>query len=121
MKKNYLLQKAELAIFLLSMVFLQMFNMKVYATHMAGADLTYRYLGNNQYELNYTFYRDCVGISAQTSIDITYSSLTCGINSIVTLFPFLEQAEITWVCPGATTTCNGGTEPGIQKWEYSEL
>ncbi|HNP98279.1 MAG TPA: T9SS type A sorting domain-containing protein [Bacteroidia bacterium] len=121
MKKNYLLQKSRIGrIFLLSMVFLQMFNMKVYATHMAGADLTYRYLGNNQYELNYTFYRDCVGISAQTSIDITYSSLTCGINSIVTLFPLPGTGrEITRVCPGATTTCNGGTEPGIQKWEYS--
>ncbi|MBK7852106.1 MAG: hypothetical protein IPJ66_13500 [Bacteroidetes bacterium] len=30
-------------------------NQKSFATHMAGADLTYRYLGNNQYEINYTF------------------------------------------------------------------
>ena len=33
--------------------------------------------------------------------------------------PSRNRQEITRVCPGATTTCNGGTEPGIQKWEYS--
>ena len=55
------------------------------ATHMAGADLTYVSLGNGQYEFNYTFYRDCVGISAQTSITITYTSVSCGISNSVTL------------------------------------
>ncbi|HRH67478.1 MAG TPA: SprB repeat-containing protein, partial [Bacteroidia bacterium] len=120
MKKNplqFLLSFSR--ILSMSVVFICLQNQTSSATHMAGADLTYRSLGNGQYEFNYTFYRDCVGISAQTSIDISYTSVSCGITSIVTLFPIPGTGqEISRVCPGATTTCNGGTEPGIQKWEY---
>ncbi|MCS7084564.1 MAG: hypothetical protein NZ534_00615 [Bacteroidia bacterium] len=32
------------------------------ADHIAGADLTYRCLGNGQYEISLTVYRDCSGI-----------------------------------------------------------
>ena len=105
---------------LITAIFLISQNQKSFATHMAGADLTYRYLGNTQYEINYTFYRDCVGIPAQSSIDVTMSSATCGTSGILTLFPIPGTGqEITRVCPGASTTCSGGTEPGIQKWEYT--
>ncbi|MBL0258540.1 MAG: T9SS type A sorting domain-containing protein [Bacteroidetes bacterium] len=106
-------------ILLMSILFICAQSQTTKATHMAGADLTYVSLGNGQYEFNYTFYRDCVGISAQTSITITYTSVSCGISSSVTLMPIPGTGqEISRVCPGAITTCNGGTEPGIQKWEY---
>ncbi|MFM8949601.1 MAG: hypothetical protein ACKOKB_02355, partial [Bacteroidota bacterium] len=29
------------------------------ATHIVGGELYYRYLGNNQYEIQLTVYRDC--------------------------------------------------------------
>jgi hypothetical protein len=35
---------------------------KANATHMNGADITYKSLGNNKYEIIIKLYRDCKGI-----------------------------------------------------------
>jgi hypothetical protein len=95
-------------------------SFQVKATHMAGSDLTYQYIGNNQYLVTYTFYRDCIGISAQTSIPLTITSNSCGLNQSATLLPVPGTGqEITYTCPNAITTCNGGSAPGIQRWEYT--
>ncbi|REK06518.1 MAG: T9SS C-terminal target domain-containing protein [Bacteroidetes bacterium] len=91
------------------------------ATHMAGADLTYQNIGIGQYIVTYTFYRDCIGIPAQTTIGLTVSSAMCNmnLNFTMTQVPGTGQ-EITHTCPSAVTTCNGGSAPGIQKWEYRD-
>lgn len=90
------------------------------ATHMAGADLTYVHLGNNQYQFNYTFYRDCIGIPAQSSFTLQIRSVACNINTTITLLPLPGTGqEISYTCAGAVTTCRGGSAPGIQKWEYT--
>lgn len=92
------------------------------ATHMAGADLTYTYIGNNQYLITYTFYRDCIGIDAQTSINLNYGSDSCGFDDNITLLPVPGTGQqITFVCPGTLTTCDGGLATGIQKWEYTGI
>jgi len=96
--------------------------LRVQATHMAGADLTYQYIGNNQYLVTYTFYRDCIGIPAQTSIPLQVSSFTCGITINETLLPVPGTGQlISYVCSGALTTCDGGSAPGIQEWEYTAV
>ncbi len=95
---------------------------KSYATHMAGADLTYQSLGNGQYLITYTFYRDCIGIDAQASLPLNINSFTCNYQSSATLLPVPGTGQlISHVCPGALTTCDGGTETGIQKWEYTTI
>ena len=58
-----------------------------YATHMAGADLTYQSLGGGQYLVTYTFYRDCNGIPAQTSLPLDVFSTSCGLTINATLLP----------------------------------
>jgi hypothetical protein len=92
------------------------------ASHAVGAELTYRCLGNNQYELNYVFYRDCSGIAANPQIDIVVTN-TCGLtNPLVTLTATSSSpTEITLVCPIGNSTCHGGSEIGIQKWVYSGI
>ena len=103
-------------------VFLSLFltTERTHATHMAGADLTYTYIGNNQYLITYTFYRDCIGIDAQTSINLNYGSDSCGFTDNITLLPVPGTGQqITFVCPGTLTTCDGGTATGIQRWEYT--
>ncbi|MFN8166264.1 MAG: SprB repeat-containing protein [Bacteroidia bacterium] len=90
-----------------------------FATHISGADLTYRWVSGNTYELTLALYRDCSGISAPTNVTITYSSVTCGVNSTVTINKKPGTGnEISMVCSTAVTTCSGGTYPGFQKWEY---
>ncbi|GIV33390.1 MAG: hypothetical protein KatS3mg031_0925 [Chitinophagales bacterium] len=91
----------------------------VWATHMAGGDLTYRCLGGNTYEITYSFYRDCSGIQAPSSVTLNYRSASCGINSSITLYLVAGTPyEITTPCPGNPSTCQGGGQPGIQKWVY---
>ena len=41
------------------------FPLASYATHISGADITYRWISGNTFELNLTLYRDCSGIAAE--------------------------------------------------------
>ena len=93
------------------------------ASHMAGADLTYTYIGNNQYEVTYTLYRDCAGIDAPFSENLTVGSSTCGtgVSQSLTLNSTGPGVEISLNCPGVLTTCNGGTAPGIEAYSYSAI
>ncbi|MFZ7113793.1 MAG: T9SS type A sorting domain-containing protein [Bacteroidota bacterium] len=94
------------------------------ASHMAGADLTYEYIGNNQYLVTYTLYRDCAGIDAPLTESLQVGSTVCGsgVSQSLTLnqVPGTGQ-EISLNCPGNPSTCAGGTAPGIQAYEYTTI
>jgi gliding motility-associated-like protein len=94
---------------------------KAMASHAQGADISYECLGNNQYKIIYQFYRDCSGISASTSVIADITS-TCG-TSTVTLNPdpLYPTTEVSQLCPSATSTCNGGTNPGVQVYTYTAI
>ncbi len=98
-------------------------SQEIFASHAAGADLTYQSLGNNQYQITYTLYRDCDGISAPTTKSIQYGSVSCNIPSqSVTLNQVPGTGyEITSNCSSAVSTCNGGSATGIQKYEYTAV
>ena len=55
---------------LLLVIFILPTANKTYATHAQSADITYQCLGNNQYQINVSFYRDCSGNNAPNSITI---------------------------------------------------
>ena len=92
------------------------------ASHAAGADLTYEALGNGQYLVTFSFYRDCYGITAPTTQTMTVSSFTCGFSQTFTMprVPGTGQ-EITYTCDTSTSTCNGGTAVGIQEYKYQVI
>ncbi len=94
---------------------------KAMASHAQGADISYECLGNNQYKIIYQFYRDCSGITASTSVTASITS-TCG-NSTVVLNPdpLYPTTEVSQLCPSATSTCNGGTNPGVQVYTYTAI
>jgi len=91
------------------------------ATHIAGADLTYDCLGNNQYEIELVLYRDCEGIQVDQTHDINVSSQNLNQDFDITIsqIPNTGQ-EITNPCSSAPTTCQGGQATGIQKYVYRE-
>ena len=94
----------------------------VKASHAMGADLTYECLGNNQYRLNYSFYRDCSGISAPTSISVQIVSSCFPTPFSINLTPTpLSPNEISPTCPTAPNTCHGGSLTGIQEWIYTGI
>lgn len=90
------------------------------ASHAAGADLTYTCLGNNQYQINLAFYRDCDGIAAPTNASVTIFNGCTGGTTTLTL---VRQGfiEVTQLCPSQinNSSCNGGNLPGIQQYTYS--
>ena len=89
------------------------------ATHISGADITYKYVSGNTYQLSLTLYRDCAGIAAPNAVGVNYSSTSCSFNGTVNLAKLPGTGkEISHICSTAVTTCRGGTLPGIQKWEY---
>ncbi|MFM7216684.1 MAG: PKD domain-containing protein [Bacteroidota bacterium] len=84
-----------------------------------GADLTYRSLGNNRYEITLTFYRDCVGIQVNFYDYVSVQS-SCYPNILNVTMQLVNGTgqEITPLCPSAVSTCNGGTFTGIQQYVY---
>ncbi len=94
-------------------------NNKVYATHAAGSDLTYRWISGNIFEINVNFYRDCAGVAAPNTVTLNVRSASCGQNFNVTLNRIAGTGqEITFPCNPTTTLCNGGANPGIQQYTF---
>lgn len=91
----------------------------VFASHSEGADITYKCLGGNQYQLTLSFYRDCHGINAPTNPVLNCASASTGQNFNITLQPIPGTGqEISLVCSNFLTECQGGIYPGVQEWVY---
>ncbi|MBP6656711.1 MAG: hypothetical protein KA284_02580, partial [Bacteroidia bacterium] len=124
MKKTFL--KRFFEVFIKRMIFVRLFALMMLnpfaslATHISGADITYKWVSGNTYQLSLTLYRDCAGIAAPNTAAVTYSSVSCARNLSVNLtrVPGTGQ-EISHTCSTAVTTCRGGTLSGIQKYEYT--
>lgn len=116
---------------------------EVRASHAQGADLTYRFISYNAgtgqmtYEVTATFYRDCSGISAPTSMPLTIFNTDCAGGSYTNTVTMNKVnglpcpnggtstansgCEVSQLCPNAlaNSTCNGGSQyPGVQKYVY---
>ncbi len=88
------------------------------ASHVAGAEITYRWISGNTFEISLTLYRDCQGVNAGGFDFISIRSASCAANLTLRVDTIPGTGhEIPLACPGATT-CSGGTNPGIQKYEY---
>lgn len=90
------------------------------ASHMMGADISYACLGNNNYQIQLVFYRDCSGINAPSSVSIAISAPSCGLNSQLTLSQVGPGVEVSPLCPSllGSSTCSGGSYPGVQQFIY---
>lgn len=102
-----------LLIFLGTTTFLQ-------ASHMVGADLTYRCLGNNTYRIQLSFYRDCYGVPASNAFFVKVGSASgCGSVPNVLLHQVSAQ-DVTNICENTSikTTCAGGTSMGVEQYIY---
>ncbi|MCX6290680.1 MAG: gliding motility-associated C-terminal domain-containing protein [Bacteroidetes bacterium] len=118
MKKFTLIQLLIAGLFLL-------FSNTTRASHAVGADLTYTYVGPNQYEVTLKFYRDCHGIAADNQVTINFTSATCGLTGTETLYPIAgtgNEIPTGTYNPCYVTSCNidpatgqAGTGYGIQE------
>jgi hypothetical protein len=88
-----------------------------HAAHVFGTDLSYTCLGNNQYEVILTLYRECGGVAAPNTADINISSFSCNQSLLAVTLQIdtaLSGFMITPLCSSfaASSSCNGGGLPG---------
>ena len=106
-----------------------------YASHSKGVDLTYKCLGNNEYDFLLTFYQDCGGnlnVTSDNPPKLLISSVKCGYFQEVTM-RYLQQPvkfdtlangqiapsfEVTTLCKAVQSTCNGGPYDGVEKFTF---
>lgn len=121
MKKTYLLLYVTRFTLLLPL-FVIALSGRSFATHGMGADITYTCVGPNQYEVRLTFFRDCGGIVPVVSDQLSFSSLSCGVSSSITLTQPTVAVDVTPLCPTATSACSGGTSSfGIEQYTYTGI
>ena len=92
------------------------FNPKANASHFAGAEITYVCVGPNTYQITLNYFRDCSGINYGNTEYIRVSGCSGTPSSIAMSNPTIT--DVTPLCPGQTSSCNGGSVPGIQQWTY---
>ena len=96
------------------------------ADHIVGMDLGYTWLGGNNYQINLVVYGDCssgtfASLSTAAPRICIYRRAASVANITLALLPPTAGVEITPVCPASigSTTCSGGTIPGIKRFVYS--
>jgi gliding motility-associated-like protein len=112
--------------FLMPVLFLLLGIQTSRASHFMGGDISYVCLGNNQYQVFLTIYRDCSGVGMSTSELLTINSPSCGLTlpSVTATQVAGTGNEVSPVCAALLpqTTCNsGGTLPGVQEYVYSAI
>lgn len=91
------------------------------ATHSSGSDLTYRWISGNTFEVSVSFYRDCAGVAAPSSVTLRSRSASCSRDFNTTLNQVSGTGqEITFPCSTSVTKCSNSASiyPGYQKYEY---
>lgn len=98
------------------------------ASHLVGVDLTYDCLGNNQYEITLTLYRDCSGITMPQTEFIDLASANCNLSggplSNIQV-PLDTSYEVSQLCANVIgqSSCNTtpGTYPGVEVYIYRTI
>lgn len=87
-----------------------------------GADLTYKCLGNNQYRVRLSFYRDCSGINAASPASIRIRSTACNVNRTQNIPRVNTPQDVSPMCSTQSSECAGGeTFVGVQLHVYEGI
>jgi len=94
-------------------------SLQVEAAHISGGDITYLCTGGNNYDVTLNLYRDCTGAPMDPQ-DINFVS-DCGDQFSFLNVPISSSSEVSQLCPAQllNSTCNGGTLPGIEIYQYT--
>jgi gliding motility-associated-like protein len=90
------------------------------ATHIVGAELTYTWVSGNTYRFRLHLYRDCGStIFLPPQQKLFFNAFTCSpIQDSIVLTQVGPSYDVSPLCTGIPSTCNGGVNPGIEKVEY---
>ncbi len=94
-----------------------------HASHLVGGDLHVDKVDSNSYEITLNYFFDCDGNRAAFSDtqQVDYSSTKCNINKSVTLDTVAGTGkDIAPVCNSRTSSCNGGSTKGIERYIFKD-
>jgi hypothetical protein len=104
----------------LTLLFAALFTgSSTYASHVMGGELAYKCVGGMDYEFTLVIYRDCFGIPVSSTYNLTGLTSNCSDTVLGTL-SLVDTAEVTSGCVNLTSTCNGGTSPGMEVYFYRD-
>lgn len=109
------------SLLLFSLLLLCFTPFTLFASHLAGGEVSYVSVGNNRYVVTIKVFRDCSGIPQSTTSASLSVESTCGFSSFFSL-PFVDSSEVSQICPAelANSVCRGGTLPGMQEYIYRD-
>jgi hypothetical protein len=115
MKKNFTLLIRNP---ILTLIFLFISHTRpLTATHLVGGNVTYSWVSGLTYKLTATLYRDCIGVSMPASITLDAKSSCTNLSATISLVAGSGN-QVTPVCTGVQTQCNGGSIYGYQEYVY---
>tara|TARA_R110002050_G_scaffold221441_1_gene357286 strand:- start:70290 stop:75584 length:5295 start_codon:yes stop_codon:yes gene_type:complete len=94
------------------------------ASHLAGADFSYRCLGPNTFEITLNIFRDCQGINLGNTAPVRMVS-TCG-DTIILSFDLVNPGDtgidVSQLCNASKyqSKCYGGPLPGMEQFTYRD-
>ncbi|MBS4027713.1 MAG: PKD domain-containing protein [Ignavibacteriales bacterium] len=104
-------------IFLLWSCFI--FYYEVRADHFFGGQITYEYLGGDNYKLSVRAYRDCKGVEYYGYGYLQVEPPLNGLQTIV--LEHISVSDITNVCSSESTSCQSVVHPyGVEEWLMSK-
>jgi hypothetical protein len=91
-------------------------SMQASASHLMSGEISYQHIGNGDYKILLTLFRDCQGLPlGQPQLNITSSC------SNYTLSPSLLSSGYNNIyCSSLPNGCNGGTFPGFDYYVYAD-
>ncbi|MGH1334520.1 MAG: hypothetical protein ACRBFS_00215, partial [Aureispira sp.] len=102
-------------------------SQQLLASHTLGCTISYRCLGGQQYEFTLTCYYDCntsSGLGSSETINFTSPTAGCSLApAFVRLdrVDSLSNIDVSPLCDPRTSTCNGGSQPGIGQMFYQGI
>lgn len=92
---------------------LSMLGFSAKAVHLVpmGGDISYQYLGGDNYEVTLKFYRDCQSFAGTGISDLLVQSSSCGISGTIYSLSLISIGEVTPLCPTNQnlSDCQGGS------------
>lgn len=90
------------------------------ASHIVGGEIYYEWVSGNTYNVKMSLYRDCSGINFSTSYNLSYTSVTCGLNGTFNVSMTGGPQQVSPICAASigNSFCNGGSLYGVEQNIY---
>lgn len=88
---------------------------------IVGAELSYQYVNQNEYQMTLLVYRFCSDPAPANSQTLNYNSINCGSSGSITV-NLNTSYEVSGINPSlyAQSSCNGGTHLGMELFVYTD-